>query len=71
MPATSLSPKDHARRAIGDLPDDASFEDVIERLVVVHRVQRGLEEARAGQGLRTQSEVEAHFARRRAARGDG
>ncbi len=68
MPAASASPKERARRAVDALPDDASLEDVIARLVVIHKVERGLEEARRGEGLMTQAEVEAQFAERRAAR---
>ena len=55
-------------RAVEDLPEDATIEDAIERLVVLHKVERGLAEARSGEGLMTQDEVEAHFAERRAAR---
>lgn len=66
MPAASA--KQRARRAVEELPEDASLEDVIERLVVLHKVERGLEQARQGEGLQTQDELEAHFARRRAAR---
>ena len=55
-------------RAVEDLPEDATIEDAIERLVFLHKVERGLAEARSGEGLMTQDEVEAHFAERRAAR---
>jgi hypothetical protein len=65
---SAVSAKQRARRAVEELPDDASLEDVIERLVVLHKVERGLEQVREGAGLQTQDEVEAHFARRRAAR---
>lgn len=68
MPATRANPKDRARRALDALPDDASMEDVIARLVVLHKVERGMEEVRRGEGLMSQSEVEEHFARRRAER---
>ena len=69
MPAPDVSPKERARRALEALPEDASLEDVISRLVVIHKVERGLAEVRRGEGLMTQAEVEAHFAARRAARG--
>ena len=69
MPATRLTPKERARRIVNELPDDASYEDVIARLVVVHKVERGLAQARSGDGLLSQAEVEAEFARRREARG--
>ncbi|MEM6289356.1 MAG: hypothetical protein AAF845_19620 [Bacteroidota bacterium] len=64
MPATRPSPKERARRAVDDLPDDATHEDVIARLVVVHKIERGRAQAAAGQDLMSQDEVEAHFARR-------
>lgn len=54
---------------IEEMPDDATYEDVIARLLVVHKVERGLAQARSGEGLATQDEVEAEFARRREARG--
>lgn len=63
-----VSAKQLARRAVEELPDDASLEDVIERLLVLHKVERGLEQVRQGEGLQAQDEVEAHFARRRANR---
>ena len=69
MPTADLTPKERARRAVDALPDDATYEDVIARLVVVHKVERGLDQARRGEGLRSQAEVEAEFARRREARG--
>ncbi|MDT0630374.1 hypothetical protein RQM47_04460 [Rubrivirga sp. S365] len=68
MPASSPTPKQRARRVVEELPDDATYEDVIARLIVVHKVERGLTQARGGVGLQSQEEVEAEFARRRAAR---
>lgn len=68
MPATAASPKERARRAVEALPESASLEDAIERLVVLHKIERGLAEVRKGEGLLTQDEVEAHFAKRRAER---
>ena len=68
MPATRPTPKERARRVVDELPDDATYEDVIARLVVVHKVERGLAQVGSGEGLMTQAEVEAAFARRREAR---
>ena len=68
MADQTLSPKERARRVVEALPDDATVEDVIERLVVAHKVERGLAQARGGDALMTQDEVEVHFARRRADR---
>ena len=69
MPASGPTPKERARRVLNDLPDDATYEDVIAHLVVVHKIERGLAQVRRGEGLMTQVEVEAEFARRREARG--
>ena len=68
MPAVSLTPKERARRVVSELPDDATYEDVIARLVVVHKVERGLAQVRNGDELKTQAEVEAEFAQRRETR---
>lgn len=68
MPDTRPTPKERARRVVDDVPDDATYEDVIARLVVVHKVERGLAQIQGGENLMTQGEVEAEFARRRAAR---
>ena len=69
MPATRPTPKEHARRVVNELPDDATYEDAIARLVVLHKVERGLTQIRSGEGLMTQADVESEFARRREARG--
>ena len=66
MPTTSLSPKERARRAVDAMPRDASLEDVIERLIVIHKVERGLAEAQKGDDLMTQDEVEVYFDQRMA-----
>ncbi len=68
MTGSAISPKERARRVVEAMPDDASVEDVIERLVVAHKVERGMEQARSGEGMLSQDDVEAHFARRRAER---
>jgi predicted transcriptional regulator len=53
-------------RAIEALPDEVTLDEVIERLVFLHKVQRGLAEAEAGQS-RTLDEVEAALRARRSA----
>lgn len=63
MPAVSA--KQRARRAVEELPEDASLEDAIDRLVVLHKIERGLEQVELGVGVLTQDEVEARFAQRR------
>ena len=54
-------------RAVSDLPDDATLDDAFERLFILHKIERGLKDAREGQTM-TQDEVEAYFRQRRAAR---
>ena len=54
-------------KAVADLPDDATLEDAIERLAFLHRIEIGLRQARAGQGI-SQAEAEASFRERRAQR---
>jgi hypothetical protein len=34
--------------AISELPDDATFDDAVDRLYLLEKIERGLEEARAG-----------------------
>jgi hypothetical protein len=65
---SEVTSKTLAHHALDALPDDASLEDVIERLVVLHKVETGRAQAQRGEGMMTQAEIEAHFARRRAAR---
>ncbi|MDT0631152.1 hypothetical protein RQM47_01635 [Rubrivirga sp. S365] len=36
-------------RAVGDLPDDATVEDAMERLLLLSKVGEGLEQARRGE----------------------
>lgn len=42
-------PKERALEAIRDLPEDASVEDVMERLYFVAKVEEGMRQADAGQ----------------------
>ena len=56
--------KSHIVRAVTELPDDATLDDAFERLFVLHKIERGLKQAEAGQTL-TQEEVEAYFRERR------
>lgn len=50
--------KQRVARAVEALPDDVTFEDVIERLVFLRKIEQGLQESRAGLAV-PQSEVEA------------
>jgi len=43
-----LTEKELILKALSDLPDDASIDDAMERLYVLYKVERGLEDARAG-----------------------
>jgi predicted transcriptional regulator len=44
-------PKERALQAIRDLPDDASVEDVMERLYFLSKVEEGIRQADAGQTM--------------------
>jgi hypothetical protein len=48
-------------QTIEDLPDDVTIEEAIERLVLLHKVQKGLQEKEG----KTQEEVVKHFKKRR------
>ena len=43
--------KDRVRRAIEEMPDDVSFEDVIERIFILQKVERGRQQIAAGEGI--------------------
>lgn len=45
------SVKDKVRTAIEELPEDASFEDAMERLYVLYKVELGRRQVDAGQGI--------------------
>jgi len=51
-------------RAVEELPEDATIEDAIERLVFLHKIEVGLEQAEEGNTVPL-DEVEAHLKRRR------
>ncbi len=52
-------------RAVEDLPENATLEDAIERMVFLHKIQRGLQQVEAGETMSLE-EVEAYFKQRRA-----
>jgi predicted transcriptional regulator len=52
--------KQQALNAVQSLPDSATFEDVLERLLFISKVERGLAEADAGQ-LIPHEQVKARF----------
>ena len=58
-----MTTKEHIIQALQALPEDASIEDAMERLLFLAKVERGIEQADAGQAI-THAEVKARLARR-------
>lgn len=58
--ATSLSTKERILEALRRLPADATVDDAIERLVFMARVEEGLQQLDAGQGV-AHEEVKRRF----------
>lgn len=56
-----LTSKQRAIRALETLPDDATFEDAIDCLVVVSKIEAGLNETRQGK-LIPHEQVKEYFA---------
>ena len=56
------TPKQLAREAVERLPEDATLEDAIERLVFLAKVERGLAQADAGRTI-PHEEVRARYLR--------
>lgn len=50
MPET-LNTRDRILEALRDLPEDATVDDAIERLVVLAKIEMGLAELDAGKGI--------------------
>ena len=48
---TETSIKDKVRRAVEELPANASFEDAMERLYILYKVEQGRRQLDAGQGI--------------------
>jgi len=46
-----MTTKERAVRAVQELPDDASIEDAMERLLFLAKVERGIQQADAGQTI--------------------
>ncbi|HNY80175.1 MAG: hypothetical protein RBS72_07085 [Sedimentisphaerales bacterium] len=44
-----MTTKEKVIRTVQSLPDDASIEDAMERLLLLAKVERGLQQAEAGQ----------------------
>jgi predicted transcriptional regulator len=58
--AHHMSAKEKAMSAVASLSDEATLEDAIETLVFLHKVERGLEQREAGEGV-SQEEMEKRF----------
>ncbi len=54
--------KEQMIKAIQDLPDDASYEDAIERLYFLHKLERAIAAADAGETL-THEEAKRRMAK--------
>ncbi|MEI7879982.1 MAG: hypothetical protein WCI95_03810 [bacterium] len=46
-----MTTKDRVLHAVQDLPDDSSIEDVMERLLFMAKVERGIKQADAGKTI--------------------
>jgi predicted transcriptional regulator len=46
-----MTTKEKVVQAVQSLPDDASIEDVMERLLLLAKIDKGLEQAEAGQTI--------------------
>jgi len=47
----ALNTRDRILEALRDLPEDATIDDAIERLVFLAKIERGLAELDAGKGI--------------------
>ena len=56
------SAKDHAIEAIQQLPDDVSYEDIMERLLFMQKVDLGLQDIQEG-CVRSHEEVRERLAK--------
>lgn len=46
-----MTTKEQVLKAIQELPQDATFEDAMERLYLLYKVERGIKQADAGQKI--------------------
>jgi hypothetical protein len=49
--ATGMTTREKVIQAIQDLPDDASVEDAMERLLLLAKIERGIQQADSGQTI--------------------
>ena len=57
-----MDAKQRMLKAIAELPDEANFEDALERLYLLYKIDRGIKQADAGE-LVTQDEARRRMAR--------
>ena len=57
-----MTTKEQMLRVITELPDDATIEDAMEHLYLLYKVERGIEQADAGQKV-SQDEARKRMAR--------
>jgi predicted transcriptional regulator len=57
-----MTTREKVIRAVEDLPEDASFEDVMERLLLLAKIERGIQQADSGQTV-THSQVKERMAK--------
>lgn len=57
-----MDTKQQVLRAIEELPDDVDIEDVLDRLYLLYKIQRGLRQAERGE-LISQEEVRQRMAK--------
>lgn len=64
---TQATTKAKIIRAVEELPENATIEDAIERLVFLHKIEVGLKQSQEGKTV-SLDEVEARLKRRRQSR---
>ena len=57
-----MTTKEKVLQAVSNLPDDASIEDVMDRLLFLAKIERGLQQADSGQTI-AHSEVKERMAK--------
>ena len=57
-----MTSKEKVLQAVNDLPDDASIEDAMDRLLLLSKIERGLQQADGGQTI-PHSEVKERMAK--------
>jgi predicted transcriptional regulator len=54
--------KELVLRVVAELPDDVSMDEVVDRLLFIHKIERGIEQLGTGRHV-TQDEVRERIAR--------